>query len=394
MARGDHIWVRRLGYTHHGVEVDDAMVVHFTGTPGNKRGALICKDPMELFARDATVHLRVYGSRFDADEVVKRAESYLGRSGYNLFSNNCEHFARWCLTDNHKSSQVDTVVATGGVGASAATAAGGLGVISAVGVTSGLSGPGIMSGLATAGSIVGTGAVGGLVVLGAAPGALSVAVMNVALRDDPALPDGERFARRTGRGASVLGAAGGGAAGVAAVSAAGSVAGLSAAGITSGLAAIGGVVGGGMAAGSVIVIAVPAVAAAGAGYGSYRAVKFLRERPPGDYERLVATTKRVRHSVTEADVPKVLRRSVGGLVSSTKRVGQSVTEADVTKLLRRNVDGLVSSTKRVGRTATEVDLAKRLTRNLAGSPLRREIRRSTIPEPVHRIDLAADQENG
>ena len=91
--------------------------------------------------------------------------------------------------------------------------------------------------------------------------------MNLALRDDAALPSEERSARRAGRRASVAGAAGGSVAGVAALSAFGSVAGLGAAGITSGLAAIGGVVGGGMVAGSAVIIAGPAVAAAGIGYG-------------------------------------------------------------------------------------------------------------------------------
>lgn len=142
-----------------------------------------------------------------------------------------------------------------------------------------------MSGLAAAGGTVGAGAVGGLVVLGVAPAAASVAVMNIALRDDPTLSENDRVARRVGRASSAVGAAGGTAAGVGVVSVAGVTAGLSGAGITSGLAAIGATVGGGMAAGSAIVIAGPAVAAAGVGYGVYRAARYLRgdgnnEQPP------------------------------------------------------------------------------------------------------------------
>jgi hypothetical protein len=275
-VRGDHIFVKRVGYVHHGVEVDDGMVVHFTGTPGNKRGAAIKREPIEVFRCGGVVHVRRYDQRLEPDEVVSRAESKLGQSGYNLYANNCEHFARWCVTGHHKSSQVNAVNATGGVVATTtAAAAGGVGVVAAVGEVAGLSGAGI-SGLATAGGAVGAGAVGGLVVLGAAPAVLSATVMNVALRDDEALPKEERSARKVGRAASVAGAAGGSVAGVAAVSAAGSVAGLSAAGITSGLAAIGATVGGGMAAGSAIVIAGPAVAAAGIGYGAYRAIRRIR----------------------------------------------------------------------------------------------------------------------
>jgi hypothetical protein len=271
--------VRQQGYTHHGVEVDGGAVIHFTGTPGSKRAAAISKTTLDDFACGGRVKVRRYDKRDTPDIVVERAESRLGDAGYNLFANNCEHFACWCVTGKHKSAQVNGAAATSGVvGVSAAGAAGGVGVVGAVGEVAGLSGAGIMSGLASAGGLVGGGAVGGVVVLGAAPGVLSVAVLHVALRDDECLPQPERSARRVGRRVSLGGAAAGGASGVAAVSAMGTVAGLSGAGITSGLAAVGGVVGGGMAAGTAMVIAAPAVLAAGLGYGSYRGARWWRSR--------------------------------------------------------------------------------------------------------------------
>lgn len=281
---GDHVYVQRVGYTHHGVEVADGMVIHFTGTPSNKLGATIRRETLAVFKGSGMVEVRRYDTRLEPAVVVERAESKLGQSGYNLYANNCEHFARWCVTGDHKSSQSNAVTATGGVAAATAAAgAAGAGVIAAVGEVAGVSAAGIMSGLGTAGSVVGAGAVGGLVVLGAAPAAVSVAVMNLALRDDVALPAEERSARKVGRRASVAGAASASAAGVAAVSAYGTVAGLSAAGISSGLAAIGGVVGGGMLAGSAVVIAAPAVGAAAVGYGAYRVIRRVRptsaERP-------------------------------------------------------------------------------------------------------------------
>jgi lecithin:retinol acyltransferase len=280
--RGDHVYVRRRGYTHHGVEVDGGEVVHFTGTPGNKRGAMIRRTTMAEFTGPrGKLCYRRYGQQLPADLAVERAESKIGQSGYSLFSNNCEHFATWCVHDRTKSSQVSGAKAAGAVVSStAAGAAAGIGVISGVGAAAGLSGPGIMSGLATVGGTVGAGAVGGLAVLGAAPGAAAVAVMNIALRDDPTLSEGDRVARRAGRASSAVGAVGGTAVGVGAVSVAG-VSGLSAAGITSGLAAIGATVGGGMAAGSAIVIAGPAIAAAGLGYGVYRAARRLRRDDDG-----------------------------------------------------------------------------------------------------------------
>jgi hypothetical protein len=158
MALGDHVFVRRKGYTHHGIEVDDDMVVHFTGTPGSKRGAMITRDHIEVFRRGGVVEVRRYEMRLAPQEVAERANSKLGQSGYNLYANNCEHFARWCATGVHKSSQVNAMNATGGVVAtSTAAAAGGIGVVAAAGEVAGLSAAGIMSGLATAGGAVGAG---------------------------------------------------------------------------------------------------------------------------------------------------------------------------------------------------------------------------------------------
>lgn len=277
--RGDHVYVKRRGYTHHGVEIGDGQVIHFTGTPGNKRGATIRRTTLEEFTgpRGKLLYRR-YGQQLPAEVAVERAGSKLGQSGYRLFSNNCEHFATWCVHDRTRSAQVNGATATGAVVSSAAAgAAAGIGIVSGAGAAAGLSGPGIMAGLATVGGTVGAGAVGGLVVLGAAPAASAVAVMNIALRDDPTLAEGDRAARRAGRASSAAGAIGGTAAGIGAVSAAGVTAGLSGAGITSGLAAIGATVGGGMAAGSAIVIAGPAIAAAGLGYGVYRAAHRLRK---------------------------------------------------------------------------------------------------------------------
>jgi hypothetical protein len=331
MGRGDHIRVRRLVYTHHGVEVDDCMVIHFTGTPGSKKDAAIRREPIATFAVGGVVEILEYAERLEVDETIRRAESRLGESGYNLYANNCEHFARWCVTGHHRSSQVHAVNATGAVGGSAATAAAGVGVVSTVGAVAGLSGSGIMSGLATTGAVVGSGAMGGLAVLGAGPGIMSVAVMQVALRDDPALPVIERSSRNVGRKASVVGAAGGSAAGLAAVSAAGTVAGVSAAGITSGLAAIGGIVGGGMVAGTAVVIAAPALAAAGVGYGAYRATRAVRghvsESDDGSANRAISrgtdAARRARADVStraQVFVSRRFRRADQAVVSPGEQV--------------------------------------------------------------------------
>lgn len=275
--RGDHL---RAGYPHgahhDGIYLGNGNVIHLTGAPdAGKVGARVRIDPLAVFAADRPVTVRPYAGNHNPDAIITRAMSRVGCGGYHLIFNNCQHFARWCATDDHVSEQVESVAATSGTIAAPVLAASvGINVVGSAGLVAGLSGPGIMSGLATYGTLVGRGAVAGLVLLGAAPGLASVAIMNRALRPDDDLPDAERTARRAGRAGSAVGALAGSAGAVAAVSMLG-FPGLSAAGITSGLATIGGSVGGGMAAGTMIAVAAPAAAAAALGYLIYRLALWL-----------------------------------------------------------------------------------------------------------------------
>ncbi|MGB7486504.1 MAG: lecithin retinol acyltransferase family protein, partial [Phormidesmis sp.] len=43
-----------------------------------------------------------------ADVVIARAESRLGEQRYDLFFNNCEHFASWCKTGRSECLQLDS----------------------------------------------------------------------------------------------------------------------------------------------------------------------------------------------------------------------------------------------------------------------------------------------
>jgi len=279
MSRGDHIYVSRGIYTHHGIDAGDGTVIHFTGEPGAKRNAAIARSSMTEFLQGAECSVRRYGKRDDVEKTMARAESRIGATGYHLIINNCEHFATWCCTGRSVSQQVlGTMSLTAHSAVAGTTVAATTGVVGAVGAVAGVSGPGIMSALGSAGGLVGGGAAAGPAVLGALPAAASVGITHRVLRDDESLAEDDRQARRDGRVASVAGAGAGAVGGVAAISAAGTT-GLSAAGITSGLAAIGATVGGGMAAGTTIVVAAPAVAAASIGLGVFLASKRLRKSP-------------------------------------------------------------------------------------------------------------------
>lgn len=266
---GDHIRVTRGLYSHHGIYLGDGRVIHFSGVSRGKHAATIRRTTLERFAAGGPIVVVAYANAAPAAVVLARAVSRLGSSGYNLFGNNCEHFARWCKTGQHVSPQVERATAhAAGAGGGASATAIGVGIISSAGVAAGLSGAGMMSGLATVGGSVGAGAAAGIPIAGALPGVVATASMHRAFRDDPALPQTERDARRHARAGATFGAMSGAGAALATVSAVG-VPGLSAVGLTSGLAAVGSVVGGGMLVGLVMTLAAPAVLAVAASHAAY-----------------------------------------------------------------------------------------------------------------------------
>jgi hypothetical protein len=118
MARGDHLIVPLVcGTTHHGIDVGDGTVIHWSGIWRSvedtvqdqlfaKQNGMIRQESLDQFARGLAVSVRHYENSLSPDEVVTRAQSRLGEKGYDLTRNNCEHFACWCKTDRHHSSQV------------------------------------------------------------------------------------------------------------------------------------------------------------------------------------------------------------------------------------------------------------------------------------------------
>lgn len=279
LNRGDHIRAGWPGQIHHdGIYLGDGQVIHMVGQ--GKRNAHVQIGTLEAFAAGRPVTVRHYSGERDPDAIIDRAMSKLGDGGYNLVFNNCQHFARWCVTGEHLSEQVNTAAAA--TGTAIAPIVGvpvGIGVVGSVGLAEGLSGPGIMSGLAQCGAAVGGGAVAGMLLLGILVGGVSLAAMTPAFREDENLPEAERKARTGGRVGAVAGLAAGSAGSITAVSALG-VPGLSGAGITSGLATLGAFFGGGMKTGVKCAIALPAVAAVIFGYAGYRLVRHYAANKP------------------------------------------------------------------------------------------------------------------
>ena len=104
ISAGSHIKVKRWKgfYTHHGIADGKGNVIHFRWDP-DKRAGVITVDRFNVFSK---------GSKFDVitsatppELVLKNANSRLGETGYNLITNNCEHFTEWCTNGNKKSYQ-------------------------------------------------------------------------------------------------------------------------------------------------------------------------------------------------------------------------------------------------------------------------------------------------
>lgn len=115
-VRGDHVFVRRVVYSHHGIYCGDDLVVAYSGglssssetITGAFRG--VTKTTLAAFALGFPLHIREYSknitTEFPPDLVVHRALNRVGENEYSLGGNNCEHFATWCKCNKHKCSQV------------------------------------------------------------------------------------------------------------------------------------------------------------------------------------------------------------------------------------------------------------------------------------------------
>ena len=82
-------------------------------------GREILRSPRQDFCRGQQITVVSYpeDSCSAAGVTLRRAMGRLGEQNYNLLFNNCEHFAHWCKTGRHRSSQVEDWLHTGSLGA-------------------------------------------------------------------------------------------------------------------------------------------------------------------------------------------------------------------------------------------------------------------------------------
>ncbi|MEM8666439.1 MAG: lecithin retinol acyltransferase family protein [Planctomycetota bacterium] len=119
MARGDHFFVWRqhhgVPFQHHGIDAGDGTVIHFTdgedgvaGPGGSREEMVIARTTRELVTRNGrdVLHVIEHDQRLSVEDSIQRAESQIGRQGYHLVFDNCEHFASWCVVGDDESRQI------------------------------------------------------------------------------------------------------------------------------------------------------------------------------------------------------------------------------------------------------------------------------------------------
>jgi len=111
LSPGDHIYVKRRLYSHHGIYTGDGRVIHYTGEEKEKKDPSVTETDIDDFLKGGKLKKRDYKTRLPSSETVSLAKEHLSDKGYSLTLNNCEHFATYCSTGMKKSSQVRTAAA-------------------------------------------------------------------------------------------------------------------------------------------------------------------------------------------------------------------------------------------------------------------------------------------
>jgi hypothetical protein len=109
--RGAHLVTPWLGFAHHGIYAGEGRVIHYGALMYDIIRKPVEEVSIEQFAEGRPVFVVDHGEPcLEVDEVLSRARSRLGEKRYRLFTNNCEHFAEWCLHGVARSFQAETAL--------------------------------------------------------------------------------------------------------------------------------------------------------------------------------------------------------------------------------------------------------------------------------------------
>jgi hypothetical protein len=124
MSRGDHLIVGRGLYTHHGIDLGDGTVVHYSGWHSGLKAGPVERVPYDVFCEGREPRIRRHPkATHSPEEAADRALERVGEDRYNVVWRNCESLCRWAHTGGEWSVQIGactavalaTGVALGGV---------------------------------------------------------------------------------------------------------------------------------------------------------------------------------------------------------------------------------------------------------------------------------------
>lgn len=129
MAAGDMCKVWRGFYYHWFIEGYDGTVIHFAGAPADKVAASVKVSRIDDVLQGGEKEVVSAAHPAKAHTVVGRAMSNVGRTGYHLAFNNCEHFAKYCATGLHTSAQFNRALVVSLLCMAAGIPGGGFGLV-------------------------------------------------------------------------------------------------------------------------------------------------------------------------------------------------------------------------------------------------------------------------
>ena len=114
-VKGDHIIVKANNLYHHGLYIGNDEVIQFGGPFDmftKPKDIVVEKVNVEEFLNGGFLEVKVFDRKEKklkkpVDEIINTAMSKLGDGGYDILSNNCEHFVNFCIFGIKKSTQVD-----------------------------------------------------------------------------------------------------------------------------------------------------------------------------------------------------------------------------------------------------------------------------------------------
>ena len=116
---GSHIRVRRVIYYHHGIYYGWRRVIHYSGLSANliaKGQGRIERTTLRSLRADRKLNWSRTRHPFPKTRSSTEPKKDSDEKKYNVFWNNCEHFATGCMKGEPESPQIEAAVVGGLVG--------------------------------------------------------------------------------------------------------------------------------------------------------------------------------------------------------------------------------------------------------------------------------------